>query len=120
MAKVIKKSSDISGIRPAINPEAIENQAISLAYDLALKQLKEGTASSQVISHFLKLATEREKNQCELIKSQVEMTNAKRDQIKAQASADEKYAAAIEAMKRYSGQAYLEDEEDEEDDDGWY
>ena len=51
MAKGRKK------IRPALSPEARENQMISLAVDLAEKQLIEGTASSQVITHFLKLGT---------------------------------------------------------------
>ena len=38
-------------IRPALTPEARENQMIALAVDLAEKQLLEGTASSQVITH---------------------------------------------------------------------
>ena len=59
MAKV--KSTDSSDrsrkIRPALTPEARENQMISLAVDLAEKQLMEGTASSQVITHYLKLGS---------------------------------------------------------------
>ena len=48
-------------IRPAMSPEARENQMIALAVDLAEKQLLEGTASSQVITHYLKLGTTKEK-----------------------------------------------------------
>ena len=47
--------------RPALTPEARENQLISLAVDLAEKQLQEGTASSQVITHYLKLGSTKER-----------------------------------------------------------
>ena len=54
-------SGDIRQTRPALTPEARENQLISLATDLAEKQLREGTASSQIIAHYLKLGSTREK-----------------------------------------------------------
>ena len=47
--------------RPAMSPDARENQMINLAVDLAEKQLEEGTASSQVITHFLKLGSSKER-----------------------------------------------------------
>ena len=49
-------------MRPALTPEARENQLVSLAVDLAEKQLREGTASSQVITHYLKLGSTKRKN----------------------------------------------------------
>ena len=63
MKKVSKKDdkdSSSNKIRPALTPEARENQMISLAVDLAGKQLQEGTASSQVITHFLKLGSTKQ------------------------------------------------------------
>ena len=61
MGKVTKSSSSSRRSSPAMTPEARENQMIALAVDLAEKQLREGTASSQVITHFLKLASSTER-----------------------------------------------------------
>ena len=58
-----KRSADESiakKVRTPINPEARENLLVSLAIDLAEKQLREGSASAQVITHYLKLAGRRE------------------------------------------------------------
>lgn len=51
MAKA-KETGPSRSRRPALTPDARENQMISLAVDLAERQLEEGTASSQVITHF--------------------------------------------------------------------
>ena len=59
--KVVNSSESSRKIRPALSPEARENQLVSLAVDLAEKQLLEGTASSQVITHYLKLGSTKEK-----------------------------------------------------------
>ena len=72
MAKVKAKDSK-GALRPALTPEARENQMISLAVDLAEKQLREGTASSQVITHFLKLGSSKEKLEKEILEKQKEI-----------------------------------------------
>lgn len=90
-------------IRPALSPEARENQMISLAVDLAEKQLLEGTASSQVITHFLKLATTREKIEKEILEKQKELISAKTEAIHSQKRVEELYIDALNAMKDYSG-----------------
>ena len=54
---IISEENNTSSIRPALTPEARENQLIALAVNLAEKQLREGTASSQVITHYLKKST---------------------------------------------------------------
>ena len=59
--KAVKRSGEQQMMRPALTPEARENQLISLASDLAEKQLREGTASSQVITHYLKLGSTKER-----------------------------------------------------------
>lgn len=90
-------------MRPALTPEARENQLISLAVDLAEKQLMEGTASSQVITHYLKLGSTKERIEKEILEKQKELISAKTDSIKSQANSEKLYADAIAAIMRYSG-----------------
>lgn len=88
--------------------EARENQLISLAMDVAEKQLKEGTASSQVITHYLKLGATKEKLENEKLRHENELLKAKTEALKSAARVEELYADAIKAMRMYSGK---EDEE---------
>lgn len=90
--------------RPAISPENRENQLIALAIDAAEEQLRNGTASSQVITHFLKLGTARERLEREILEKQKELITAKTEQIASQKEIKELYEEALKAMKRYSGQ----------------
>ena len=89
--------------RKAMSPEAREDQLISLAIDLAEKQLREGTASSQVISHYLKLASTRDKLERELMEQKKELMAAKVEALQSERRVEELYANAIEAMKIYRG-----------------
>lgn len=91
-------------IRPAITPEARENQLIGLAVDLAEKQLLEGTASSQVITHYLKLATQKEKLEREILEAQKDLAVAKKEMYQSQKASEEMYREAIKAMRNYSGE----------------
>lgn len=100
----------ISGRRPAYTPEARENQLISLAMDAAEKQLIEGTASSQVISHFLKLGSSREKLERLKLEREISMIEAKKNSLESSQRTEELYTAALEAMKRYSGSGMTEDD----------
>lgn len=97
-------------IRPAINPEQRENQMISLAVDLAEKQLLEGTASSQVITHYLKLGTKKEKIERDILEKQKELITAKTEALKSQKRVEELYAEALTAMRRYNGQGDSDEE----------
>lgn len=105
MAKVKKTESfeQKKKIRPALTPETRENQMISLAVDLAEKQLIEGTASSQVITHFLKLGSTKEKLEKEKLIGENKLLEAKVEAIKSQAKSEEMFEKAILAMKQYSG-----------------
>ena len=107
--KVADPPMDLPKMRPALTPEAREGQMISLAMDLVETRLRNGTASSQETTHFLKLATERERTEMELAKKQLELMEAKRQQIQSQARIEELYSNALKAMQRYSGH----DDEDE-------
>lgn len=95
--------------RPALTPEARENQMISLAIDLAEQQLLNGTASSQVITHYLKLGSTKERIEKEILEKQKDLIEAKTENLKAAQRIEELYSNALEAMRRYSGQAYEEE-----------
>ena len=88
---------------PARSPEGREDQLIALAVDLAEKQLSEGTASAQVITHFLKLASTKENLEREKLEQENLLLKAKTEQIKSQQKVDELYLEAIQAMKTYNG-----------------
>lgn len=89
---------------PAKTPEGRENQLVSLAYDLAERQLSDGTASSQVITHFLKEASTRQRLENEILKLQTDLVKAKTENLRAAAKTDELYQEALKAMRTYSGQ----------------
>lgn len=89
-------------MRPATSPTARENQMIALAVDLAEKQLLEGTASSQVITHFLKLGTTKEKLEKELLEKRKDLLEAKTESIKSEQRVEELYLNALNAMRTYS------------------
>lgn len=89
--------------RPATTPEGRENQLISLAVDLAAKQLAEGTASAQVLTHFLKLASSREKLEQERLQRENLLLAAKVDQMASAKRIEELYETALNAMKAYAG-----------------
>lgn len=110
MAKV-KTTGEIRKVRPALTPEARENQLISAAVDLAEKQLLEGTASSQVITHYLKLGSTRERLEREKLAEENKLLRAKTKAIEEAADMKELYENAIKAMQRYSGHGGEEDEE---------
>jgi hypothetical protein len=96
--------------RPASSPEERENQLISLASDLAEKQLTNGTASSQVITHFLKMASTREQLEQERLKRENLLLSAKVEQIASGQKIEELYEEAIKAMRAYSGREEQDDE----------
>lgn len=88
---------------PARSPEGRENQMISDAFDLAERKLRDGTASSQLIVHFLKLATTREQLENEKLRSDLKVADAKVRHMESQATSAELYEKAINAFKSYAG-----------------
>lgn len=102
-------------IRPATTPEARENQLISLAVDLAEKQLLEGTASSQVITHYLKLGSTKERIEREILEKQKALIEAKTENLQSAKRIEELYTNAINAMKNYSGQNNSSEDDDDYD-----
>lgn len=113
MAKVKAPSSSkpSTKMRPAITPEADENQMISLAMDLVRQRLIDGTASSQETTHFLKLGSSKARLEKAILEKQEELITAKTEALKAEKHREELFTEAIEAMKRYGGHGGDEDDE---------
>ena len=115
MAKVkTQTASTTKKIRPALTPEARENQMICLAEDLAERQLREGTASSQVITHYLKLGTAKERLELKKLETEIELQKAKTKAYDSMEETKLLIDAALKAMKTYSGNA------DPDEDDEYY
>ena len=111
MARVKAVSSGTKPpLRPALSPEARENQLITLAMDLVEQRLRDGTASSQETTHFLKAASQKSKLELERIKLENELTAAKTKSIANGEEIKILYEDAIKAMRRYSGFGSEDDE----------
>jgi hypothetical protein len=94
--------------RPATTPEGRESQLISQAYDLVEKRIRNGTATSQEVTHFLKLGSTREKLEQERLRHENELTAVKIAAIASQESREEIYRDALNAMRGYQGREPLE------------
>lgn len=115
MARRKAAEADRRRHRPATTPEARENELVSCAIDLAEEQIRGGTASSQVITHFLKLGSSREHLEQERIKHENDLLQVKREQIAGQARVEELYINALQAMQQYSGSDPLPQPDDEDE-----
>lgn len=103
MSKSNKSFEKLPKTRPASTVEARENQMIALAVDLAEKQLREGTASSQIIAHFLKLGSTKERIEKEILEKQKDLIEAKTQNLQSAKHIEELYENALNAMRNYSG-----------------
>ena len=92
-------------MRPALTPEARENQLIALAVDLVEQRLREGTASSQETTHFLKLGSMKNRLEMEKLEEENKRLKAKTESIQSQKRVEELYAEALNAMRNYAGQS---------------
>ena len=100
--------------QPAITEESRENQLVSLAIDLAEKQLEAGTASSQVITHYLKLGSTREKLEQERLHRENLLLDSKVEMMASAKRVEELYGQALDAMRMYAGRAELEASDDDD------
>lgn len=103
--------------RASTTPEGRENQLIKSAVDLAERQLLEGTASAQVITHYLKLGSSREVLEQEKLANENILLRAKKEAMDSQARIEELYGAALNAMRTYAGQEPLQLGGDDDDTD---
>lgn len=88
---------------PARTPQAREDQLVALAYDESERLIRSGNATSQLLTHFLKLGTEREKLERERLSGEVEFLKAKRDNLNKQGAMEGLMQAALTAMRTYTG-----------------
>lgn len=88
--------------RAATTPDDREKQLINDAYDLAEQQIRAGTASSQVVTHFLKAGSTREQIEKQKLLKDLEVADAKIAQMQQSARLEELLGAAIDAMRSYS------------------
>ena len=102
-SKTTGNEKEVRRMRPALSPEARENQLISLAVDLAERQLMEGTASSQVITHYLKMGSTKERLEKEKLMEENKLLRAKTENLQSMKHIEELYQEAINAMRDYAG-----------------
>lgn len=101
----MQKKQESKKTRPATTVEARENQLISLAVKLAEKQLKEGTASSQVITHYLKLGSTKERLEKQILEKQKELIEAKTENLQTAKHTEELLNEALKAFSEYRGES---------------
>lgn len=99
----VKKTRQTRKLRPALTPEARENQLIALAYDLAEQQLLDGSASSQVITELIKSGSTRRRLEKQKLETEIELLQAKTESIQSAQHVEELYKNAIDAMQVYNG-----------------
>lgn len=110
MAKTSSSSGSPPKRRPALSPEAREQQMIGYAMDLVERRLLDGSASSQETTHFLKLATVKAREELEVLRAQKELIVAKKDDIDHRKESRAMFEAAIKAMRTYSGEGDVDDD----------
>lgn len=88
---------------PATTPEEREDQMIALANDLAERQMRDGTASAQVISFYLKMGSSRERLEQHKLMLEQEFLEAKSEALRSQQRSEEMFERAIRAMRSYQG-----------------
>ena len=110
MKKAKPLSTEPRKIRPALTPEARENQMIALAVDLVEQRLLDGTASSQETTHFLKLGSMKNRLEMEKLQEENRLLKARTEALQSAKRVEELYSEAIKAMRRYSGQGSDDDE----------
>lgn len=97
-------SEEKPSLRPALTPEGRETQLISLAMDLVEQRLRDGTATSQEVTHFLKLGSPRNLLEEEKLKKEIELLDAKKADLQSREKIEELYSDAMKAFGIYSGQ----------------
>lgn len=114
-SKPLTSAESCKKIRPALSPEARENQLIALAVDLVERRLIEGTASSQETTHFLKLGSTTARLEKEILEKQKELIVAKTQSLRSSEEIKEMYSEAMKAMRLYSGHGDNSEGSDDED-----
>lgn len=107
-------TAEKSGRAPAMSVEANDNEMISLANKCAREQLRNGTASSQIICHYLKQGSERERLAVEQARADLELTRAKTKAIETSERIESMFAKALSAFSDYRGDSEGDDDDEED------
>lgn len=113
MASTRREKTPKRSRQPAATPEGRENQLVSLAVDLAERQLEDGSASAQVVSHYLKMGSTRERLEQDRLRRENELLTARVEALQSAKKMEELYEEALRAMSSYQGR-------DDEGDDEYY
>lgn len=105
-------SSETKKLRPAITPEGREGQLVALAMDLAEQRLREGTASSQEVVHFLKMGSMKHQREMEKLEEENKLLRAKTEALESGKEIKALYEDALKAMRNYAGQGDPDEYED--------
>ena len=104
MAKKKTESEKPRG-RPATSPKDREDEMINLAIGLAEQQLRDGTASTAVIVHYLKLGSTRGMLENDMLEEKRKLLKAQTDSVESSKRVEELYKKALSAMQIYGGKA---------------
>lgn len=110
MARTRGTSQPLESTRAFMTPEGQENYLISLANNLAEQRLRDGTASSQEVTHFLKLGSTSARLEREKLEAENILLQAKAEALRSQQQSEALYSEAISAFRRYAGSG--DDDED--------
>lgn len=99
-----KEDSKLDTRRPYMTPEGRENDVVAMAYDLAEKQIREGTVSSQVLAIFLKAGAKKERLEREILEEQKKLITAKTENLESERKDKVAYEEVLAAIKRYRGE----------------
>lgn len=108
----VSSNASLRKMRPALTPEARENQLISLATDLVEQRLRDGSASSQETTHFLKLGSMKNRLEMEKLQEENKLLRAKTENLQSQKRVEELYTEALNAMRKYAGHGDPDEEEE--------
>ena len=103
--------SDYTTKSPARDPEEWENRMINLSMEAAERRIRDGTASSAEIVHFLKLGSSRERLEQEEKRKEIELKRAKTDALESAQRIEALYSDAVNAMRKYAGQGRSNEED---------
>lgn len=98
-------------------PEGMESYLINLAMRRAAEMMEKGTAPAQIISHFLKLGSEKARYEREKLKAETKLAISKATLMESQRKSEEVAAEALKAFRRYAGISEEFSDEEEYDDD---
>lgn len=100
---ILEAKTPETQLRPALTPENREQQLGNLALNLAEQQLLDGTASSQVITYFLKATSQRERLERLRLEEENKKLRAQTEALQSAKHIEELYANAMAVFKGYQG-----------------